>query len=308
MASQLKGVFAPVVTPFGEDGSPDADRLLAHCRWLLSHECGLAVFGTNSEGNSLAVEEKLDLIDALIEGGVPAGRMMPGTGSCALPDAVKMCSHVARRGCGGALILPPFYYKDASDEGLYAFFADLIERVGDDRLRLYLYHIPPIAGVGFSLDLTGRLIEAYPEIVVGMKDSSRDDDNTRALLERFPGWGVFPGNEMNLVEFVRAGAVGTISATCNVNAPAIVDLYQNVDAADANDRLAKVNELRKALASYPMIPAMKALIAAANDDPVWRNVRAPLLPLGEEDAARLKRDVSAIGFELRTEPAAAMAG
>ncbi|MEM9224274.1 MAG: dihydrodipicolinate synthase family protein [Pseudomonadota bacterium] len=304
MSETMKGVLAPVVTPFlGE--RPDAERLIDHCRWLIGQDCGLAVFGTNSEGNSLSVAEKIELIDALVEAGLPAARMMPGAGACALPDAVALCSHVAQMGCGGALVLPPFYYKDATDEGLFAFFADLIEGVGDARLRLYLYHIPPVAAVGFSLDLIARLIEAYPGVVAGIKDSSRDDANTFAMLERFPGWGVFPGNETNLPAFVKAGAVGTISATCNVNAAGIVDLYRNARAGDADQRLASVNRVRSTFARWPMIAAMKSAIADARHDDVWRALRPPLLPLGEEESAALRSALDEIGFALAPLPAAA---
>jgi len=298
VAEHMKGVLAPVVTPF-VDGRPDPARLIAHCRWLLSQDCGLAVFGTNSEGTSLSVGEKIDLIDALIDAGIAPGRMMPGAGACALPDAVAVCAHVARRGCGGALVLPPFYYGDATDEGLYAFFAELIDRVGDARLRLYLYHIPPVAGVGFSLDLVGRLIADFPRVVVGIKDSSRDDANTFAMLERFPGFGVFPGNETNLPAFLRAGAAGTISATCNVNAPAIVDLHANAGAPDAQERLAAVNDVRATFARWPMIAAMKAAIAQATGDPAWRALRPPLRELGERETAALLGALDGIGFSLR---------
>jgi 4-hydroxy-tetrahydrodipicolinate synthase len=292
----MSGVLAPVVTPFGDDLRPDIERLIAHCRSLLEVDCGLAIFGTNSEGNSMSVEEKIDIIDALIDAGLPPERMMPGTGACALPDAVALCAHVARRGCGGGLALPPFYYKTATDEGLFAFFSELVQRVGDDRLKLYLYHIPPVAGIGFSLDLYERLINAYPETVVGTKDSSGDNAHTQLLLDRFPGWGIFPGNETNLAAFVRAGAVGTISATCNVNAAAIVDLYRNADAPDADERQAAVNAVRGAFAKYPMIAAMKAIIADRRGDPVWRNLRPPLTPLGAEDTGALKTALAGVGY------------
>lgn len=296
MARHMSGVLAPVVTPFGDDLRPDIERLIAHCRSLLEVDCGLAIFGTNSEGNSMSVEEKIDIIDALIDAGLPPERMMPGTGACALPDAVALCAHVARRGCGGGLALPPFYYKTATDEGLFAFFSELVQRVGDDRLKLYLYHIPPVAGIGFSLDLYERLINAYPETVVGTKDSSGDNAHTQLLLDRFPGWGIFPGNETNLAAFVRAGAVGTISATCNVNAAAIVDLYRNADAPDADERQAAVNAVRGAFAKYPMIAAMKAIIADRRGDPVWRNLRPPLTPLGAEDTGALKTALAGVGY------------
>ena len=143
----LRGVLSPVVTPFTSDLRPDAARLARHCRWLLASDVGLAVFGTNSEGNSLTVAEKLALLDALVEAGIPAARMMPGTGTCALPDTVELTRRAVAHGCGGVLMLPPFYYKDVSDDGLFASYAEVIERVGDARLRVYLYHIPQVSRV-----------------------------------------------------------------------------------------------------------------------------------------------------------------
>ncbi len=146
-----RGVLSPVVTPFTADLRPDAARLVRHCRWLLDNDVGLAVFGTNSEANSLGVAEKLGLLDALVEAGIPAARMMPGTGTCALPDTVELTRHAVALGCGGVLMLPPFYYKGVSDDGLFASYAEVIERVGDARLRIYLYHIPAVSQVPISL-------------------------------------------------------------------------------------------------------------------------------------------------------------
>ena len=180
---RLSGVFSPVVMPFNDDLSPDAERLIKHCRWLLSQDVGLAVFGTNSEANSLSVEEKISLLDQLIDAGIDTTRMMPGTGHCALTDTVRLTAHAVKLGCAGALMLPPFYYKDVSDDGLYASFAEVIDRVGSDDLRIYLYHIPPIAHVGISPKLVERLVKAFPDTIVGIKDSSADWDNTHALLQ-----------------------------------------------------------------------------------------------------------------------------
>lgn len=298
MADHLAGVFAPVVTPFGPDGAPDPKRLIDHCRWLLAQDCGLAIFGTNSEGTSLSVEERLHLLDQMIEAGLPPDRMIPGTGACALPDAVRLCAHVAKAGCGGALILPPFYYKNATDDGLYAFFAALIEAVGDPQLRLYLYHIPPVAGIGFSFDLVERLIKDFPTVVVGTKDSSMDDAHTMEMLRRFPGWGVFPGNETNLAEQVKAGAVGVISATCNVNPAAIVDLYRNATAPDAAERQARINTVRATLQRFPMIAAMKSVIARSHSDETWKRLRPPLTALTDREADTLQAELEDVGFRL----------
>ena len=165
---RITGVLSPVVTPFRKDLSPDTDRFVRHCKWLMKNGCsGLAVFGTNSEANSMSVDEKLELLEALVKGGVPASVLMPGTGHCALSDSVKMTREAVRLGCGGVLMLPPFYYKGVSDEGLFRNFSEIIERVGDDRLRLYLYHIPPVSNVAISLDLIDRLLSRYPGIVAG---------------------------------------------------------------------------------------------------------------------------------------------
>ena len=181
------GVLAPVLTPFRQDLVPDPERFVTHCLWLLEQGItGLAVFGTTSEANSLSAEERIDLLDALIAGGIRSELLMPGTGCCALTDTVRLTAHAVRNGCGGVLVLPPFYYKPVSDDGLFAQVAEVIERVGDARLRIYLYHIPPIAVVGYSLNLIERLIKEYPSVVIGLKDSSGDWNNTEAILKRFP--------------------------------------------------------------------------------------------------------------------------
>src|SRR5436189_3246161 len=176
---RIEGVLSPVVTPFKKDYSPDEERFVRHCRWLLKSGCaGLAVFGTNSEANSMSVGEKLALLEALVSGGVPASALMPGTGHCALSDSVEMTRSAVKLGCAGVLMLPPFYYKGVSDEGLYRNFSEVIERVGDDRLRIYLYNIPPVSQTTITVALIGRLLKAYPGTIAGAKDSSGDWNNT----------------------------------------------------------------------------------------------------------------------------------
>lgn len=278
----MSGVLAPVLTPFRSDLSADPDRLVRHCRWLLSQDCGLAVFGTNSEGNSLAVDEKIALIDALVEAGLDPARMMPGTGHCAIPDTVRLTAHAVSRGCGGVLMLPPFYYKGVSEDGLFRAFAEVVERVGDARLRVYLYHIPQIAQVGISLGLIERLLKAYPTVIAGIKDSSGDWANIKAMLDAFPGWGVFAGNEARLVDVMRHGGKGCISATCNVNPAAIARLAAEWRAADSEVRQRACNAVRDTIAGHPMIPALKFLVGRMHGDSEWRRLRPPLteLPTG----------------------------
>jgi len=300
---RITGVLAPVVTPFKADLSPDPERFVRQCRWLLSQDVGLAVFGTNSEANSLSTEEKVELLDRLVGAGVDAGRMMPGTGCCALTDSVRLTAHAMKLGCGGVLMLPPFYYKGVSDDGLFKNFAEVIERVGDRRLRIYLYHIPPVAQVPITVPLIARLLKAYPGIVAGAKDSSGDWNNTKAYLDNFAkqGFDVFPGSETFLLQGMRHGGVGCISATANVNPGAIARLFAtwNVgQAADADTQQERLNEIRGIFAKYPMIPALKAAIAHYGGDPSWATVRPPLVELTPQQKASLAADLDSAGFAM----------
>lgn len=301
MAKRIEGVLSPVVTPFRADLSPDPDRFVRHCKWLMRSGCsGLAVFGTNSEANSMSVEEKLELLDALISGGVPAAALMPGTGCCALSDSVKMTREAVRMGCGGVLMLPPFYYKGVSDEGLYRNFAQVIERVGDDRLRLYLYHIPPVSNVPITLTLIDRLLGKFPGIVAGVKDSSGDWSNTKAMLEQFKdrGFDVFAGSEVFLLDNMRGGGKGCITATGNVNPGPINHVFRNWGSPEADKLQAGVTATRKIVQKVPMIPALKAIVAHFANDPQWRAVRPPLTELAREQESGLITELKASGFSM----------
>jgi 4-hydroxy-tetrahydrodipicolinate synthase len=296
----FSGVIAPVVTPWGEDGAPDLDRFVEHCEWLLEDGCtALAPFGTTSEGNSLGIDERMEMLDELVDGGIDPKRLMPGTGACSLTDAIILTEHAVEMGCGGVLMLPPFYYKNPSDEGLFRFFAEVIEEVGDDGLKVYLYHIPPMAQVGFPLSLISRLVKEFPATVVGLKDSSGDWSNTKAILEAVPNFEVFPGSEIFLLDGLRNGAVGCISATANVSARAIRNVYDNWQGADADKLQADVTALRKAIQGWPMIPVIKALIAHYRQDPGWANARPPLTPLSDVEATKAINTLAeAHGFKL----------
>ena len=298
---RIEGVLAPVITPFRKDLSPDADRFVKHCKWLMRSGCaGLAVFGTNSEANSMSVEEKLELLEALVKGGVPASALMPGTGHCALSDSVKMTREAVRMGCGGVLMLPPFYYKGVSDEGLFRSFCEVIERTGDERLRLYLYHIPPVSNVGITLELIERLLGRYPGIVAGAKDSSGDWSNTQAMLDRFKdrGFDVFPGSEVFLLDGLRAGGKGCITATGNVNPGAINKVYKGWRGPDAGQLQSGITATRKIVQKVPMIPALKAITAHFGNDPAWRTVRPPLTELTLEQDKQMITELKAAGFSM----------
>jgi 4-hydroxy-tetrahydrodipicolinate synthase len=301
MPPQLTGVLSPVVTPFSADLSPDPGRFVRHCKWLLAHGCaGLAVFGTNSEANSLSVEERMHLLEALIAAGVPPDRLMPGTGCSAFPDSVRLTAHAVKLGCAGVLMLPPFYYKGVSDDGLYRSYSEIIQRVGDRRLRVYLYHIPPVSGVPISVGLIARLLEAFPDTIAGIKDSSNDWKNTQQLLDAFLGTGfaVFAGSETFLLQNLRAGGVGCITAGANVNPHGIDAVYRNWQTAAGDELQSSADAIRSALQSVPMIPALKAVISHYANDRAWETVRPPFTGLWPSQRDLLLTNLGTLNFAM----------
>ncbi len=299
-AQRIRGVLAPVVTPFNKDLSPDPERLVAQCKWMLTQNCGLAVFGTNSEANSLSVNERVALLDALLAADVDPARMMPGTGCCALTDTVRLTEHAVKAGCAGVLMLPPFYYKDVSEDGLYRNFSEVIERVGDSRLRIYLYHIPPVAVVGIKPGLVERLMKQYPTVIAGMKDSSGDWNNTKMMLDAFAksGFDVFVGSESFLLANMKNGGAGCISATANVNPAAIDRLFREWRGADAEAQQQALDVVRKTVGQYVMIPSLKAVVAHFTNDPAWANVRPPLTELTATQAKNVIDGLKKLEFDM----------
>ena len=285
----MNGVFAAVLTPMRDDLAIDRAAFAAHCRRLLDAGChGLGIFGTTGEANSLSVGERIDAWEALVADGVPAGVLLPGTGACALPDAVELSRAALDLGTPGVLALPPFYYKGVSDDGLFRFFAELIERVGDDRLRLFLYHIPPQTVIGFSPELIGRLLDAYPGIVAGTKDSAGDAERIERLCTQFPQLTVFAGTEALLLDTLRWGGAGTISATVNVTATLAREVYDlHAAGKDASAAQARLTERRRYLERFPVIPALKAIVREQTGDALWANLRPPLDPLDAGTAREL---------------------
>ncbi len=298
--ARIRGVLSPVVTPFDADLQPDARRFLRHCRWLLDQDVGLAVFGTNSEANSMSVAEKIALLDALIDAGLPPARMMPGTGCCALTDSVALTRHAVRRGCAGVLMLPPFYYKGVSDDGLFRSYAEVIERVSESSLRIYLYNIPPVSQVPISLALIERLLQAYPATIAGIKDSSGDWSNTQAVLERFQprGFDVFAGSETFLLATLRGGGAGCITATGSVNPRRIAELARRWRDPDADKQQVALDAVRTVFQQFPMIPALKAAIAHHTADPGWVTVRPPLVELDPPQKNALVQALQSVGFAM----------
>jgi 4-hydroxy-tetrahydrodipicolinate synthase len=287
----MQGILAPVLTPFDRDLKPDPTRFVRFCRALLDEGCdGLAPFGTTGEANSLSLDERERLLDALLESGLPPQKLIPGTGCCALPDTVRLSRKAARAGCAGVLMLPPFYYKSVSEEGLFRSFAHAIDRTAEPKLRVYLYHIPQVSQVGIPLAVIGRLVRAYPGVVVGMKDSSGDFENTRAVLRAISGFEVFVGSEKFLLSNLEEGGAGCITATANVNAKAIARAFRE----RSKERQREIDAVRAAFEDLPLIAALKETVARRTGDASWRAVRPPLVELTAEQRARLQQDALSV--------------
>lgn len=297
-SARPRGVFAAALTPLAEDLRPDHEAVVRHYRWLLAQGCdGIVCLGTTGEANSFALEERLALLEVLGETDLP-GRLIVGTGCCAVPDTVRLTRQALAIGAAGVLVLPPFYYKGVSDDGLFAAYAETIERVGDAALRLYIYHFPKMTGLDISLGLVQRLIKVYPETVVGVKNSSGDWRDISAMLQAFPGFDVFAGSEEFLLETLRLGGPGCMSATVNVLAPQTAELYAKWRAEEAEALQERVTTLRHAISQVPPIAAMKAMLARRTGHAAWRAVRPPLCPLSPAEETRLFAALETLGFAL----------
>jgi 4-hydroxy-tetrahydrodipicolinate synthase len=296
---RFNGVLAPVITPFKEGLRPDTDRFTRHCHWVMSKGVNLALFGTNSEANSLSVSEKIELLEHLISSGISGASLMPGTGCCALSDTVELTKVAIKLECRGVLMLPPFFYKGISDDGIFAFYAEVIEQVASENLAIYLYHIPPISQIPLSTTLIERLAHRYPKNIAGIKDSSGSWEQTAEFNNLgIPDFRVFCGSESFLLRNMRAGGAGCISATANVNPAAINDLYANWESIHGDQKQEKLNQIRLIFQSYPMIPALKAATGIYSNDKGWNAVRPPLTPLTSELISRLKADLKSANFEM----------
>lgn len=298
--STLPAVLSPVLTPFKEDGSPDAQKLLKQCQWLESNGVGQAIFGTNSEANSMSARQKMATLTTLVEGGLNPAHMMPGTGATSIDATVNMTRHALDHKCAGVLMLPPFYYKDITDDGLFAYFSEVIQKVGNAALQIYIYNIPPVTKINLSLSLLERLTKEYPKTIVGMKDSSGDWAYTESVIKLLApsGFRVYAGSEIFLMRALRAGGVGCISATANVNPRAIAELAAHWRESDADQRQATLDQVRSVFAQYQMIAGMKTAVAHFSKDPEWLRVRPPLMQLSADQQAKLLSELQKINFSM----------
>ena len=297
----VRGLWCAMLTPIGRDGGVDHARFVRHAQSLLAQGIdGVAPFGTTGEGQSFSTAERSDGLAALLAAGIPPERVVSATGCAALTETIALTRESVQARCAGCLVLPPFFFNGMSDDGLFAWYARVIEAVGDPRLRVFLYHIPQVSGVPLSVDLVARLAAAFPGVVAGVKDSEGNWSNTSALLERVPSLAILVGHEPHLPRLLRAGGAGTICGVANAY-PDIVRalLSPSVTAAD-EDRIAKFISI---LFEYPFLPAFKAIVAAQTADPGWCAIRPPWIELSEDAQRALLDTLKRAGMRVAPGPA-----
>lgn len=293
------GINAAVLTPMDGALRPDLDRMAGHARWLLANGCdGLAILGTTGEANSLGIGERIELMEGLVARGIPAARLLPGTGTPALTDTVLLTRKAAELGCRGVLVLPPFFYKGPSENGLFAYFSEVIDRAGG--VPVYLYNFPQQSAVPFTLGLIERLLRAHPGVIRGAKDSSGDFANSSAMVREFgrDGFEVYVGYDDGLHDILKLGGAGCITAAANVNSAAGAAVYAGWDKPAGAEAQAVLTATRQAVTTVPLIPGLKALMARHVREAAWRTVRPPHLPLEPAEERRLFAAFDACGLTL----------
>jgi len=291
MSSPLAGVWTASVTPLRADLSPDVERLSRHMDWLRENGShGTVLFGTTGEANSFSLAERRGLLDDLATRGADFSRIIVGTGNTAYPDAAELTEHALKLGARAVLLLPPFYYSPIHDDGLFAFTSRMLEKVDTEKKPIMLYHYPRMAGVGYTIPVIHRLMEAWPDTIVGIKDSTGDTDNLTQFCRELDGVSVFAGSEALLQYALDEGGVGCVSATANVTSRLARQVFDGDKSAA--DRLIRT---RKAIEALPLIPALKRILADAFDESAWRALRPPLMPLTPANEARLEEILDTVG-------------
>lgn len=286
------GVFCAAVSPVHADLTPDHAALAAHCRTLLDEGCdGVALLGTTGEANSFSAAERRAMLEAVVGSGIAPDKLLPGTGVASFMETVELTRHALSLGVSTVVMLPPFYYKNVTDDGLFAAYAATVERVADPRLRVVLYHIPQFSAVPIPAPVIARLREGFPGVFVGLKDSSGDLANMVSLVRTFPGFAVLAGADPLMLPLLREGGAGCITATSNLVAADLAFIHRNhADPAQAEAveaAQARVVAARGRVSRFAQIASIKALIARRTGHAGWGNVRPPLLPLTPAEAEAL---------------------
>jgi 4-hydroxy-tetrahydrodipicolinate synthase len=287
-----KAVYSAVLTPFKKDLTIDTKLFISHCEFLLKNNISLAPLGTTGEANSISVYEKIDLIKTLASSDLPKEKIIIGTGNTSFVDAALLTKTAVENKIYSVLLLPPFYYKNVSDEGVYQYYKEIINKVKSKNLRVFLYNIPQVSGVTISIDLVNRLKKDFSDLITGIKDSSGNFENTKKYKE-IKNFIVYPGSEKFLYDGLHSGCSGCISATTNVNIEA-AKLINTFDKAEGQLINKKIKSVRDVFEKYPVIAALKA--TKIKEDSNWSNIRPPLVALSDQQRSSLVKDLKDVNF------------
>ena len=287
-----KAVYSAVLTPFKKDLTIDTKLFISHCEFLLKNNIRLAPLGTTGEANSISVSEKINLIKTLANSDLPKEKIILGTGNTSFVDAALLTKTAVENKIYSVLLLPPFYYKNVSDEGVYQYYKEIINIVKSKNLRVFLYNIPQVSGVTISIDLINRLKKEFSDLITGIKDSSGNFENTKKYKE-INNFIVYPGSEKFLYEGLHIGCAGCISATTNVNIEA-AKLINTFDKTEGESINKKIKSVRDVFEKYPVIAALKA--TKIKEDSNWSNIRPPLVALSDQQRSNLVKDLKDVNF------------
>ena len=296
----LGGVWAPCLTPINEDYSIDCSKLHDHIEWLLSNGCtGVALFGTTGEAASFSAAERTEALEKIVKSGIAPDRLMIGNGFTSISDTVKVTNHALELGCEKVLMIPPFFFKDLSTEGIAVSYRYVLDQVNSSNLKVILYNFPQMSTVPITHELIDRLIESHDELIVGLKDSSGDWNSVEGFIQNFPKLSVFPGSDLHLLQGLKVGGVGTITATADINPQGIRRVYDLwAEDEDAEEAQSRADMIREIVFQYPLAAALKAIHSVFRSDPQWRMVRPPLTVLGTADTEKLLGELDSAGFRL----------
>ncbi|MBU8540974.1 dihydrodipicolinate synthase family protein [Falsiroseomonas tokyonensis] len=287
-----RGVFSAALTPITETFAPDHALFIAHCRRLLAEGCdGIALLGTTGEANSFSSDERRALLEAVVEAGIAPAQLLPGTGVAAVTETVALTRHALSLGVTTVVMLPPFYYKAPTEDGLFAAYAEVVERLADPRLRIVLYHIPQMSAVPIPFPVIARLREAYPGVFTGIKDSAGDLSHMEALVTSFPGLAVLAGADPLMLPLLRKGGAGCITATSNLVASDLAFVFRHfadpARVAEVEAAQARIVAMRNRASRFAQMASLKALLMQRTGEAGWQRLRPPLLPLSSADRSAL---------------------
>jgi 4-hydroxy-tetrahydrodipicolinate synthase len=299
MTLAAKGVYCAAATPLNADLSPDLGLMVSHCRDLLDNGChGISLLGSTGEANSFSIPERKAILEAVVKAGIAPETLLPGVGLPAFPDTIELTRHALSLGVTHVLMLPPFYYKGIADQGMIDAYSRIIDGVADDRLRIVLYHIPPIAQVPIPNAVIAALVARYPGIIIGVKDSSGDFEHMKSVVETFPDLALFAGADPLMLPILNLGGGGCITAVCNLMSRELRTVFDNFDkpeqAAAVEAAQAKIVAARSLANRYMQLPTVKTLLALRTGHDGWARVRPPMVALDAAERQSLLPDLQAL--------------